>query len=98
MQITYGLGGFDPDHPNGNIVEQVEDNGDGTHTRTVFDEKGNVAETETYPIDTPPPAPLSAEEKVEALTALLVEKGVATEAEVVAKLERTADAEVVKPR
>lgn len=99
MQITYGLGGFDPDHPNGNIVEQVEDNGDGTHTRTVFDEKGNVVgKPETYPVDAPPPAPLTAEEKVAELAALLVEKGVATEAEVVAKLERADAVAEVKPR
>lgn len=97
MQITYGLGGFDPDHPNGNIVEQVEDNGDGTHTRTVFDEKGKPTATETFAVDVPPAAPLSVEEKVAELAALLVEKGVATEAEVVAKLER-ADVAEVKPR
>jgi len=33
-EITYGPGGFDPSHPNGNIIEQVVDNGDGTGTRT----------------------------------------------------------------
>ena len=31
---------------NGNIVEQVVDNGDGTGTRTVFDADGNVTATE----------------------------------------------------
>lgn len=43
-------------------------------------------------------APLTAEEKVEALTALLVEKGVATEAEVAQKLERVEVVAEVKPR
>lgn len=45
-QITYGLGGYDPDHPNGNVVEQVIDNGDGTGTRTVYNPDGTVASTE----------------------------------------------------
>lgn len=46
-EIIYGPGGFDPSHPNGNIVEQVADNGDGTGTRTTYDDKGTVVETET---------------------------------------------------
>ena len=71
----------------GNLVEQVEDNGDGTHTRTVF-EKGEPSERETFAVDVPPPPPLTAEEKVAELAALLVEKGHITEAEVAAKLER----------
>ena len=83
--------------PLSRLAEQVEDNGDGTHTRTVFDEKGNPTERETYAVDTPPAAPLTAEEKVAELAALLVEKGVATEAEVAQKLERAEVAEV-KPR
>ena len=44
--ITYGIGGYLPDHPNGNIVEQTVDNGDGTGTRTVFDADGNVTSVE----------------------------------------------------
>ena len=43
---TYGLGGYDPEHPNGNIVEQVVDNGDGTGVRTLFDADGNVTSVE----------------------------------------------------
>jgi len=35
-QITYGIGGYIADHPNGNIVEQTVDNGDGTGTRTTY--------------------------------------------------------------
>ena len=46
MSITYGIGGYIADHPNGNIVEQTVDNGDGTGTRTVYDGKGNVTSTE----------------------------------------------------
>jgi len=34
---TYGIGGYNPEHPNGNIVEQTVDNGDGTGTRTTYD-------------------------------------------------------------
>ncbi len=94
---TYDVDGYDPGRPNGNVVERVEDNGDGTHTRTVFDEKGNVVDRDTFAVEAAPAAPLTAEEKVAELAALLVEKGVATEAEVVAKLER-ADAAEVKPR
>ncbi len=45
-QITYGLGGHDPDLPNGNIVEQTVDNGDGTGTRTTYDADGNVTSVE----------------------------------------------------
>ena len=44
--ITYGIGGYLPDHPNGNIVEQTVDNGDGTGTRTTYDADGNVTNTE----------------------------------------------------
>jgi len=96
IATTYGLGGYDPDHPNGNIVEQVEDNGDGTHTRTVFDEKGNPEKSETYAVDAPEPPPPS---EVEKLAALLVEKGVLTKTETESKLDvvlADAVAEVVK--
>jgi len=44
--ITYGIGGYLPDHPNGNIVEQTVDNGDGTGTRTTYDADGNVTSVE----------------------------------------------------
>ena len=39
---VYGLGGYLPDHPNGNVVEQTVDNGDGTGTRTTYDADGTV--------------------------------------------------------
>jgi len=39
---TYGIGGYLPDHPNGNVIMRVVDNGDGTGTRTTYDEHGNV--------------------------------------------------------
>jgi len=45
-QITYGIGGYIADHPNGNIVEQTVDHGDGTGTRTVYDADGNVTSVE----------------------------------------------------
>ena len=44
--LTYGVGGFLPDHPNGNVVESTVDNGDGTGTRTTFDADGNVTSVE----------------------------------------------------
>ena len=44
--ITWGLGGYLPDHPSGNVVERTVDNGDGTGTRTTYDAHGNVTATE----------------------------------------------------
>ena len=58
-EIIYGPGGFDPSHPNGNIVEQVVDHGDGTATRTFYDADGEVTGTEVLtglPIHDPPVA------------------------------------------
>ena len=46
MSTTYGIGGYLPDHPTGNIVEQTVDNGDGTGTRTTYDADGNVTSVE----------------------------------------------------
>lgn len=43
---TYGPGGYNPEHPNGNIVEQVIDNGDGTGTRTTYHPDGTVDSVE----------------------------------------------------
>lgn len=43
--ITYGIGGELSDHPNGNVVERIVDNGDGTGTRTTYDEHGNETAT-----------------------------------------------------
>lgn len=55
----YGPGGYNPDHPNGNIIEQTVDNGDGTGTRTTFHPDGTVDTVEQLtglPIP-PPPEP-----------------------------------------
>lgn len=44
--VTYGIGGYDPGHPNGNVAERVVDNGDGTGTRTIYDAAGKTIGTE----------------------------------------------------
>ena len=58
----FGLGGFDPNHPNGNVVERTVDNGDGTGTRTTYLPDGTVDTVEQLtglPIPPPPePDPL----------------------------------------
>ena len=72
-EITYGPGGFDPSHPNGNIIEQVVDNGDGTGTRTIYGPDGQVTGTEALtglPIPDPPAAEALAT-AAEALTAAI---------------------------
>ena len=59
LNITYGLGGYLPEHPNGNVIEQTVDNGDGTGTRTTFHPDGTVDTVEQLtglPIP-PPPEP-----------------------------------------
>jgi YD repeat-containing protein len=67
MSMTYGVGGYLPDHPNGNIVEQTVDNGDGTGTRTTYDADGNVTSVEQL---TGLPVPVEPEpDPVEALQA-----------------------------
>jgi len=43
---TYGIGGDIADHPNHNIVERIVDHGDGTGTRTTYDEHGNETSVE----------------------------------------------------
>ncbi len=43
---TYGIGGDIADHPNHNIVERIVDKGDGTGTRTTYDEHGNETSVE----------------------------------------------------
>lgn len=50
----FGIGGFDPDHPNGNVIVRVVDHGDGTGTRSRYDADG--VEVETEQIDCPIPA------------------------------------------
>lgn len=60
-EVTYGLGGYDPEHPNGNMIEQTADNGDGTGVRTTYDADGNVTSVEQLtglPIPEPPPPAL----------------------------------------
>ena len=63
MSTTYGIGGYLPDHPTGNIVEQIIDNGDGTGTRTTFHPDGTVDTVEQLtglPIPEPePPDPMA---------------------------------------
>jgi hypothetical protein len=72
MSVTYGIGGYDPDHPNGNIVEQTVDNLDGTGTHTVYDSDGNVTSVEQLtglPIPVEPEP--TAEERLATLIAAL---------------------------
>lgn len=59
MSIMYGPGGYLPDHPNNNVVEVVDDHGDGTGTRTTYNPDGSVAEVvevSDLPIPTPDPS------------------------------------------
>ena len=56
--VTYGEGGYLKDHPNGNIVERVTDNGDGTGTRITYDAKGNETSVEKLD-DLPIPEPVT---------------------------------------
>ena len=56
--ITYGIGGELSDHPNGNVVERIVDNGDGTGTRTTYDEHGNETSVEQL-TDLPIPEPVT---------------------------------------
>ena len=41
MNESYFPGGWLADHPNGNVIMRVVDHGDGTGTRTTYDEYGN---------------------------------------------------------
>jgi YD repeat-containing protein len=62
MDITYGPGGYLPEIPGGNVVETVVDHGDGTGTRTTYDEHGQVTATEELtglPIPEPIPAEIT---------------------------------------
>jgi len=54
--VTYGIGGFNPEHPNGNVIERSTDDGDGTGLRTTYDEGGEetgTVELTGLPIDDP---------------------------------------------
>ena len=51
--VSYGIGGYLPDHPNGNITARTVDNGDGTATTITYTADGQVADEVTFPHDTP---------------------------------------------
>jgi len=55
--VSYGIGGYLPDHPNGNITARTVDNGDGTATETLWDEVGTVLSEQTVPYQSPPALP-----------------------------------------
>lgn len=72
--ITYGVGGYNPDLPNDNIVEQTVDHGDGTGTRTVYLSDGEVDTVEQLtglPIPVAPEP--TAEERLATLIAALTD-------------------------
>lgn len=70
IETTYGLGGHDADHPNGNIVEHVIDNGDGTCDVVTFDSKGKPVSAERLEHEkAPEPGPTD----IERLAAVLVD-------------------------
>lgn len=46
MNESYFPGGWLPDQPNGNVAERFVDHGDGTGTRTTYDEHGNETSVE----------------------------------------------------
>lgn len=75
-QITYGLGGWDPEHPNGNVVERVVDHGDGTGTRTFFGPDGQETGTEQVPglpiPQAPEPVVLPLADEIATARALLI--------------------------
>lgn len=62
--ITYSVGGYLPEHPNGNVIERCVDNGDGTGTLTTYDSDGEVVSVEELsglPVAEPEPIdPMSA--------------------------------------
>lgn len=67
---TFGLGGYAPEHPTGNVVARTVDQGDGT---AVVEEWTGKAWRRTDTITLPTPAPLDRESQ---LVALLAAKGV----------------------
>lgn len=62
--VTYGPGGYDPAHPNDNIVQTIEDNGDGTGQLTVFGPDGAIEFVEQR-TDLPLPEPEPVDELAE---------------------------------
>jgi hypothetical protein len=75
MSIVYGVGGYDPDHPNGNVVEQVTDNGDGTGELVRFNPDGTIAATEALTELPIPPAPDPTELALEVLAEVVAARG-----------------------
>ena len=69
-ETTYGPGGFDPSHPNGNIVEQVVDNGDGTGTRTTYDPETGQPTGSEQVTGLPIPEPEAADPAADVLAAV----------------------------
>ena len=67
---TYGPGGYIAEHPSGNVIERVIDNGDGTGTRTTWDEHGNETSVEQL-TGLPIPEPATAEITLADVTAAL---------------------------
>ena len=62
MNESYFPGGWLPDQPNGNVAERFVDHGDGTGTRTTYDEHGNETSVEQLiglPIPEPAPAEIT---------------------------------------
>ena len=70
--VSYGIGGYLPDHPNGNIVARTVDNGDGTATRTTYSPEGQVADEVTFPFMADP-VPPTLDEGVAELRATVAE-------------------------
>lgn len=59
--VTYGIGGYLPDHPSGNVVERLVDHGDGTGTRTTYAADGSPTVTDVTGLPVaPPPLPIQA--------------------------------------
>lgn len=54
----YFIGGFDPNHPTGNVRYRLEDNEDGTGTYYEYDTDGTIlVEQELFDLEIPEPEP-----------------------------------------
>jgi hypothetical protein len=73
-QIKYGIGGYDPDHPNQNIIEVIVDNNDGTAVRTLYNDDGSVKSVINM-TDVPVDPPFEALDSIGSLATLLVVVG-----------------------
>lgn len=71
VATVYGPGGYDPDLPNGNVVERILDNGNGTGEFVTYDTSGveTSRETISLPTEAPPPPTPTAEERIAELEA-----------------------------